>query len=62
MALDFMPKLLPKLLATKALKPNRIRLFKESDGPLLERVKTALDLFRENKVSGEKVIIELKWN
>ncbi|KAI0091670.1 chaperonin 10-like protein [Irpex rosettiformis] len=60
--LDFMPKLLPQLLASKALRPNRIRLFKESDGPILERVKTALDLHRENKVSGEKIVIELKWN
>ena len=57
-----MPKLLPKLLESNALRPNRLRLFKESDGSLLERVKNALDLFRENKVSGEKVVIELKWN
>ncbi|KAI0759307.1 chaperonin 10-like protein [Irpex lacteus] len=61
-ALDFMPKFLPKLLESNALRPNRLRLFKESDGPLLERVNNALDLFRENKISGEKVVIELKWN
>ena len=44
------------------MRPNRIHLFKDSDGPLLGRVKTALDLIRENKIRGEKVVIELSWN
>ena len=56
------PKILPQLLEHRALRPNRIHLFKESDGPLLGRVKTALELIRENKISGEKVVIELSWN
>ncbi|KAI0759309.1 GroES-like protein [Irpex lacteus] len=61
-ALNFMPKLLPKLLETNVLRPNRIRLLKASEGPLFERVTNALDLFRQNKISGEKVIVELAWN
>lgn len=56
-----MPKLLPKLLETNVLRPNRIRLLKASEGPLFERVTNALDLFRQNKISGEKVIVELAW-
>ncbi|KAI0759315.1 GroES-like protein [Irpex lacteus] len=57
-----LPKLLPRLLESGALRPNRIRLFGESDGPILERVKRGLELLRENKISGEKVVIELVWN
>ena len=51
-----MPKIFPQLLESGALQPNPIRLLRE--GPLKDRVETALDLFRGNKVSGEKVIIE----
>ncbi|KAI0091675.1 chaperonin 10-like protein, partial [Irpex rosettiformis] len=55
----FLPKILPKLLEGKFLRPNRIRLFEASGGPLLERVKAGLSLLRENKVSGEKVVVEV---
>lgn len=57
-----MPKILPQLLESKALQPNPLRLFEASEGPLLKRVETALDLLRNNKISGEKVVVELTWN
>ncbi|KAI0690488.1 chaperonin 10-like protein [Cytidiella melzeri] len=60
-AATFMAKILPQLLESNSIHPNPIRLFQASEGPLLERVDTALDLLRNNKISGEKVVIELKW-
>ena len=62
LAPTFLPKILPQLLEHNILRPNRIRLFKESDGPILKRVNTVLGLLRENKISGEKAVVELKWN
>lgn len=55
-----MPKILPQLLESGIIRPNPVRLLKASDGPLLERVKAGLDLFRNSEVSGEKVVVELK--
>ncbi|KAL5533781.1 hypothetical protein ACEPAG_241 [Sanghuangporus baumii] len=57
---NFLQKILPQLLEKRVIRPNPIRLFKE--GPLLDRVKTGLDLLRNNKVSGEKVVIDLLTN
>lgn len=59
---NFMPKILPQLLESGVIRPNPVRLLKASEGSLLERVKTGLDLFRNSEVSGEKVVIELKWD
>lgn len=53
-----MPKIFPQLLRDKVLRANPVISFKAQDGPLLDRVKKALDLHRENKVSGEKVVVE----
>ena len=50
-----MPKILPQLLESGVLQPNPIRLLKE--GTFKERAETAFDLLRNNKVSGEKVIV-----
>ncbi|KAL5535938.1 hypothetical protein ACEPAF_4032 [Sanghuangporus sanghuang] len=57
---NFLQKILPQLLEKRIIRPNPIRLFKE--GPLLDRAKTGLDLLRNNKVSGEKVVIDLITN
>ena len=54
---SFLPKILPRLLEKKALRANPIRLIK--NGSLKERVEEGLDLLRRNKISGEKVVIEL---
>ncbi len=54
---NLMPKILPELLANGLVKPNRIRLLKE--GTLKERVEVGLDLLRNNKVSGEKIVVEI---
>ncbi|GJE93291.1 zinc-binding alcohol dehydrogenase family protein [Phanerochaete sordida] len=56
---NVMLKILPRLLAEGQLRANPVRLLKE--GPLLERVKAGLDLLRNNKISGEKVVVELKF-
>ena len=55
--MNLMPNLFTQILESGALEPNPIRLLRE--GSFKERVLTGLDLFRGNKVSGEKVIIEV---
>lgn len=52
-----MPNILPQLLENKLLQPNRIRLVK--DGSLKARAEKGLDLLRNNRVSGEKVVVQL---
>lgn len=56
---NIMLTILPRLLAEGKLRANPVRLLKE--GPLLERVKAGLGLLRNNKISGEKVVVELKF-
>ena len=53
----FMPKVLPQLLESGIIRPNPIRLL--THGTLVERALEGLDLLRNNRVSGEKVVIEL---
>jgi hypothetical protein len=50
-------KVLPPLLASGAIQPNKVRLMDQ--GALKDRVAAGLDLLRNNKVSGEKVIIKI---
>jgi len=54
-----MTKILPTLLETKIIQPTKIRLLDESYGSLKDRVEVGLDLLRNNKVSGEKVIVKV---
>ena len=53
-----MPKILPSLLESGIIKPNRIRLIDQ--GPLKERVATGLDLLRHNRLSAEKVVVKVR--
>ena len=55
---NVMPKIFPSLLDKGVLEPNRVRLLK--NGTLKERVEEGLDLLRNNKISGEKVVVEIK--
>lgn len=52
-----MPIALPKLLEGGQLKANRIKLLDQ--GFFKERVETGLDLLRNNKISGEKVVVKV---
>jgi hypothetical protein len=52
-----MPKILPQLLASGIIQPNRVRLLDQ--GTFKERVATGLELLRNNKVSGEKVVVRI---
>ncbi|KAJ7464601.1 chaperonin 10-like protein [Mycena latifolia] len=54
---NLMPKILPQLLAAGIIQPNRVRLLDQ--GTFKERVATGLDLLRNNKVSGEKVVVKV---
>ncbi|TFK42016.1 chaperonin 10-like protein [Crucibulum laeve] len=54
---NLMPKILPQLLAVGAIEPNRVRLMDK--GSFKERVAAGLDLLRNNKVSGEKVVVKV---
>ncbi|KAJ6456111.1 chaperonin 10-like protein [Mycena sanguinolenta] len=54
---NLMPKILPELLASGLIQPNRVRLLDE--GTFEERVGAGLDLLRNNKVSGEKVVVKI---
>ena len=52
-----MPKILPELLQKGLIQPNRVKLLDQ--GSLKERVEIGLDLLRNNKVSGEKVVVKI---
>jgi len=52
-----MPKVVPHLLKQGLVKPNPVRLVNQ--GTMKERVEIGLDLLRNNKVSGEKVVVEV---
>ncbi|KAJ6456088.1 chaperonin 10-like protein [Mycena sanguinolenta] len=54
---NLMPRILPQLLSSGIIQPNKVRLLNE--GTLKERVATGLDLLRNNTVSGEKVIVKV---
>jgi len=56
---NLMPSILPDLLQHGYIKPARVRLMDSSVGTLKERVGTGLALLRENKISGEKVIVKI---
>jgi hypothetical protein len=50
-------KVLPPLLASGTIQPNKVRLLDE--GSLKDRVVKGLGLLRDNKVSGEKLIVKI---
>jgi len=52
---NLMPKILPDLLASGIIQPNRMVLLDQ--GSLKERVAIGLGLLRNNKLSGEKVVV-----
>lgn len=52
-----MPKILPSLLESGLIRPSRVRLLDE--GSFKERVSIGLDLLRNNKISGEKVVVKV---
>lgn len=54
---NLMPVVLPDLLQKGLVQPTRFRVMDQ--GSLQERVEQALDLFRNNKVSGEKLVIKI---
>ncbi len=54
---NLMPKILPSLLEKGIIQPNRVKLLAE--GSLKDRVAVGLDLLRNNKVSGEKVVVKI---
>ncbi|KAF9011138.1 chaperonin 10-like protein [Cyathus striatus] len=53
-----MPKILPELLASGAIEPNRVRLLDQ--GSFKDRVELGLDLLRNNKIRGEKVVVKVE--
>lgn len=53
-----MPKILPELLEKGVIQPNRVKLLDQ--GSFLERVGVGLDLLRNNKISGEKVVVKVE--
>ena len=55
---NLMPRIVPELLEKKLVQANKIRVLDE--GTLKERVDVGLDLLRGNKISGEKVIVQIK--
>lgn len=52
-----MPVILPDLLQRDLIQPTRFRVLDQ--GSLQERVEEALNLFRANSVSGEKLVIKI---
>ncbi|KAF9469625.1 carbamoyl-phosphate synthase L chain, ATP binding domain-containing protein [Collybia nuda] len=54
---NLLPKILPSLLEAGHIKPNRVRLMEE--GSFKERVSNGLDLLRNAKLGGDKVIVKI---
>ncbi|KAF8873875.1 chaperonin 10-like protein [Infundibulicybe gibba] len=54
---NLMAIVLPALLEQGLVEPNRVRLMEE--GPLMSRAEAALDLLRNNRVSGEKLVLKV---
>ena len=54
-----MPKILPDLLAQGNIEPNSVRLLDSRQKSLKDRVQEGMELLRENRVSGEKVVVKI---
>lgn len=54
-----MPRILPDLLAKGHIVPNRIKLLDSKQGSLKDRAREGLDLLRNNRVSGDKVVVKV---
>ena len=54
-----MPSILPQLLQDGIIKPNPVIVLNE--GSMLERAEKALDLLRNNQLSGKKVLVEIDY-
>lgn len=52
-----MPKILPQLLEKGYIQGNKIIMLNE--GSLTERVAKALNLHRQNKLSGDKIVVKI---
>jgi hypothetical protein len=55
-----MPRILPDLLAEGNIEPNRVRLLDNRQKSLKDRVQEGMELLRENRVSGEKVVVKIE--
>ncbi|KAF5385380.1 hypothetical protein D9615_001071 [Tricholomella constricta] len=55
---NLMTKIVPSLLENGVIKPNRVLLLDQ--GTFKERVEQGLDLLRNNKVSGEKIVVKVR--
>lgn len=58
---NLQPTYMPYLLSTGAMKPGPITLISAegSESSFLERCEAALRLFREGRVSGSKVVVQV---
>lgn len=57
---NIVPVILPRLLERGEIHPNPVRLMQE--GSVLDRVSEGLELLRTNKVSGEKIVVDLQFD
>lgn len=55
-----MPKILPGLLAEGHIEPSRVKLLDDRQKSLKDRVKQGMELLRDNRVSGEKVVVKIE--
>ncbi|KAF8872003.1 hypothetical protein BD779DRAFT_1679993 [Infundibulicybe gibba] len=56
---NLMPKVLPELLELEIIEPNRVRLLDGDVAGLKDRAEAALDMLRNNRVSGEKLVLAI---
>lgn len=56
---NLMSKILPQLVEAGIIQPSRKIVIDASEQSLKERVSTALDLYKESKVSGTKVVVKI---
>lgn len=53
-----MPRILPSLLKSGLIQPSRVHLLDE--GSFKERVSVGLDLLRNNRISGKKIVVKVQ--
>ena len=54
-----MPKILPQLLQDGIIRPNPVIVL--NAGSMLERTEKALNMLRDNQVSGQKLVVEITY-
>ena len=56
---NLMPSILPRLLESDSIQPNKVLLLDESHGDFLQRTNVGLEKLRRGEIRGEKVVVKV---